>query len=153
MHVERFSFEVYVMFFSGQAGGTVQGGGSSPERPALGPAVWMWGQLVACGPATAQNLVPVWPCSLSLVIMLQQSCRRGHQSSHEVCRLWRSPGPTGTQTLHARPWHWLLLACTPEGHGWSAQSLWASSGLAKPANSSARPRAEPHLLYWSLNPW
>lgn len=61
------------------------------------------------------------------------------------------PDPPCTSMALAAPC--LLLACTPEGHGWSAQSLWASSGLAKPANSSARPRAEPHLLYWNLNPW
>ena len=61
------------------------------------------------------------------------------------------PDPECTSTALAAAC--LLLACTPEGHLRFSQSSCASLGLAKPANSSAMPRAEPCLLYWGLNPW
>ena len=124
-------------------------------RGGLGRAVWAGGQLVECGPLTAQDLVPMLPCSLSLAIIFRQSCQRGYQCPHIAGGLWRSrshwyPDPQCTSTALAAAC--LLLACTPEGHLWFPQSSCASVGLAKPANSSSMPWAEPCLLYWGLNP-
>ena len=126
----------------------MQAGGGSAECPALGQAVWTGGQLVECGPLTAQDLVPMLSCSLSLAIIFWQSLSAWIPAPPLALKvLWSHWYPDLECTSTALAASCLLLACTLEGHLWFSQSSCASLGLAKPANSSAMPWAEPCLLY------
>lgn len=153
---DRTALSTMLRFLSGEAGGTVQGGGGSPECLAWEPAVWMWGRL-AERPGRGPAVVSPQLCSLGLAVTFWEPCQDGHWSPASpppAHRLWRPPAPASAVTPHCTPTSLatdrLALSCTLGVSLRLARSLCAISGLAK-QETSAMPWAEPCLLHWGLN--